>query len=201
MYRYPFNPSGTNTECMISEEDHRLTTYNDTSYFFLIPKYAPFFAESVKVYRGATQLVEGKDFNLILPYVSATRSAGKAIYAGLSLNILEAATITLSYSTLGGDWVQNTIDTWRKLAVLRYNPRHCYYDEVLNKPKEFPVVEHRVEHKDFAEFGAIINGMGDIARAIASSNTNSDIMEFLIRTRNNRYKDLDQRLKILEDNN
>jgi hypothetical protein len=198
MFTFPFNPSGTNEVCRITEEDHRLTVYNDTAYFFLIPKYAPFFANSVTVYRGGTQLLEGTDYNLIMPYVSATRATGKSIYAGLSLNLLEPATITINYSTIGGNWVQHTLDSWRKLAILRYNPRHCYYDEILNKPEAFPTIQHRVEHRDFAEFGAIINSMGDIATAIAESRTNSDMMEFLIQTRNNRYSDLDHRLRVLE---
>ena len=194
MYTYPFNPHGNNSTCNVVNEEHQLTRFNAQPYFFVIPKYAPFFACSINVTLNNVELVEGTDYNLIMPYVSATRSTGHPIYAGIAFNTNEGATAKISYMTLGGVWVNDTHDTWKILAEQTYNPRHVYYDQITSVPDIFPPTPHSVQHRDFNEFGTILTSMGHIAKAIAQKDTPSHIMDYLIDTRSNKFTMLEQQL-------
>lgn len=199
MYTYPFNPHGNNPECIIEREAHRLTAYNASSYYFVIPKYSPFHTCAIDVHDGdGNELVEGIDFNMIMPYVSATRACGKSIYAGLSFNTHANDTVYITYMTIGGRWVSDATDVWRNLAEQTYNPRLTYYDQITSVPGEFPPVPHSVQHRDFDEFGTILTEVGKISRAIERSQTSSHIMEYLIDTRSNKFNLLKQKQAELE---
>lgn len=199
MYTYNFNPHGTDPSCNIVSEAHQLTAYNASAYYFVIPKYAPFHACSIDVHDGdGNELVEGTDFNLIMPYVSATRACGKPIYAGISFNTHANMTVLISYMTIGGRWVSDSTDVWRNLAEQTYNPRLTYYDTITGVPGVFPPIEHSVQHRDFDEFGTILTEVGKIAQSIDRSQTNSHVMEYLIDTRSNKFSQLKQKQLELE---
>ena len=205
MHILPFDPHGVNPASTLQDEAHRLTAYNASDYYFVIPKYSPFHACNIDIHDSeGNELVEGTDFNFIMPYVSATRACGKAIYAGLSFNTHANTTVYITYGSIGGRWVSETTDVWRELAKQTYNPRLVYYDQITGVPGEFPPVPHSVEHRDFHEFGTILTAVGEISRAIRS-NDNSTIMEYLINTRSNKFSQLKQtqleleaRVKVLE---
>ena len=50
-YSYPLDITGTSSVNKVTSEVHTVTAVNNRNYHFLIPVFAPFFAESVKLYK------------------------------------------------------------------------------------------------------------------------------------------------------
>ena len=107
---YTFDPAGTSAANRITGEQHVITENNNSDYYFVVPKYAPFFLNSftaVRIVNGVTTpLVEGTDFYAALPYIGATRSIGVPVYGAISFSNLNITGIVqITYQTLGGEWV------------------------------------------------------------------------------------------------
>lgn len=144
---YMFDYTGTFQQNLVSGETHTLTEGNFRDFFYIIPKYAPFFTNNLTVIlnvdgtsRGLTKDV---DYYLALPFYGATRSIGLPVYAAIAFNSdITRGQISISYQTVGGDWVCNPDDVYTALASIAYNPRIVPYEQVTNLPTTFPPINH-----------------------------------------------------------
>lgn len=145
---YPFDPSGLSPVNLIPDEIHVLTEINDTTYRIIVPEFAPFYLDNFKlVHRDSTgvesELTVDVDYYFCLPYIGASRSIGKMVYGGVSINkILLNGTLKLTYQTLGGDWNADSGYVLERLAEYVYNPRTTIWDIVTNKQEIFPPINH-----------------------------------------------------------
>ena len=85
---YALDTTGALAANAITQEAHTVSAVASSDYNYLIPKFAPFFAGSLKVYLDEngvqTLLKEGVDYNLAAHFSSASEATAKPIYGAIS---------------------------------------------------------------------------------------------------------------------
>lgn len=171
---YPLDTTGLASTNRIVGEAHTLTEINSTTYRVIIPEFAPFYLDNfilkyTDTLGSVLVLNEGVDYNLALPYIGATRSIGKMLYGGITINtMLVDGTITIEYQTLGGDWTADSNFVLTKLAELVYNPRITSWDIVTNKLTLFPPINHSLAMDNVFGHEQLINAITQLSAMIVS---------------------------------
>ncbi len=172
---YPFDPTGTSVANKITNEQQILTAANFEDYHFVIPSFAPYFADGLivtiqEVGGPIRPLVEGLDYYCTLKFIAASRACAKPIYGSISMLDLQLAGIVrLTYQTLGGDWTQNNTKITEILADRLHNPRITAWDVVVDMPYSFPVIDHEWDLVDMVGMSDINSTLTDIAGALAQA--------------------------------
>ena len=188
---YPLDATGIAVSNLIPDEVHLLTEVNSTTYRILIPVFAPFYLDNlalnhVSLLGEITPLIADVDYYPCLPYIGATRSVGKMLYGGLTINTeLPNGVIKVTYQTLGGDWTADASLVLNTLAEIAYNPRTTIWDIVTNKPNQFPPINHD-QRLDYV-YGEqeLIDSIDALAVAIAKApNPDVGIIQHLTATGN-----------------
>lgn len=177
---YPFDTTGLASTNLIVDEVHTLTEINSNTYRIFIPVFAPFYLDNISLSHVdnlgvTTPLVENVDYTLCLPFIGGTRSIGKMMYGGITVNTeLINGVVKITYQTLGGPWTADASVVLETLAQLIYNPRVTIWDLVTSKPEEFPPIYHDQSldyvygHQDLI---TSINTVADTIAAQPSSST------------------------------
>lgn len=145
---YPLDTTGLSPGNRISNEVHTLTEINAAPYRILIPTFAPFYLDNLVLTHESTTgtittLIADSDYYLCLAYVGASRSTGKIVYGGITINEgLINGTLRLTYQTIGGDWTADAGYVRERIIEMMYNPRLTIWDLVTNKPNQFPPTQH-----------------------------------------------------------
>lgn len=175
-YRPVFDPTGTLAANLVSGEKHTLTAANGRDFHFIVPLMGPFFgypgAVSV-VYQPtvgpAKTMVEGVDYLLAFEFIGATRGCSKPVFGGISfINTKITGVITLAYRTLGGNWTISLPEINKILSDTIANPRVIAWEQVINNPATFPVIDHEWNLVDMVGASAIVTELSNIALAIAN---------------------------------
>lgn len=171
---YPFDTTGLSAANLVANEPHTLTEINASTYRILIPEFAPFYLDNLKLTHVAvngalTVLVPDVDYYVSLPFVGASRSIGKMVYGGLSINSrLIDGHIKVDYQALGGDWVADAQFVRERLAEMIYNPKTTIWDIVTNKTNEFPPINHDLNMDQTMGLDSLVAGMNSLVTAIAN---------------------------------
>lgn len=166
---YPFDPTGVKASNKVVGEQQVLTAANYRDFHFIVPTYGPFFADGLVVKFRALDnslrvLNEGVDYNVTHWFISASRACAKPVYGSISFMDLDlTGTVILDYQTLGGDWVQNANSISQILADELHNPRITAFDEVINMPYSFPVIDHEWDLVDLVGAKDVMAKMMEIA--------------------------------------
>lgn len=169
---YAFDPTGVLAANKIAGEQQVLTAANYRDFHFVVPTYGPFFADGAVVKFRALDnsvrtLTEGIDFYFTHWFISASRACAKPIYGSISLLDLElTGVVVLDYQTLGGDWLQNTAKITEILGDQLHNPRTTAFDQVIDMPYSFPVIDHPWDLADLTGATELVAQLNDIAVAI-----------------------------------
>lgn len=145
---YPLDTTGLASTNLVEAEIHTLTEINDFTHRIIIPTFAPFYLdnlviEHISALNIVTTLTKDTDYVVCLIYESASRSIGKMLYGGISINTeLLNGTLRVTYQTLGGDWTADAQYVLETIAESNYNPRITIWDIVTNKPNQFPPTNH-----------------------------------------------------------
>ena len=145
---YPLDTTGLSPGNLVSNEIHTLTEINTAPYRILIPTFAPFYLDNFTLTHisstgVSTNLIADSDFYLCLPYIGASRSIGKFVYGGITINdSIINGTIKVTYQTIGGDWTADAAYVRERLIEKVYNPRLTIWDIVTDKPDQFPPTAH-----------------------------------------------------------
>ncbi len=184
---YPFDTTGLALTNLIVDEIHTLTEVNDQNYRILIPEFAPFYLDNLQIKHtdlsGQTHiLTEGPDYTICLPYIGATRSIGKMLYGGITINRDDInGLIKVTYQTLGGDWTADRLMVLEALAEYVYNPRITVWDIVTNKPNQFPPINHDQSMNYIYGHQDLIDSINDLADQVAQGpNPSTGIVLHLI---------------------
>lgn len=173
---YPFDATGILQSNRILDEQHSVTENNFRNYYFIVPKFAPFFADNITVvhsYLGnVRQLVENVDYYCALMFVGATRAIGKPIYGAITLNNLgTSGVVSISYNTIGGTWNVDHLFVIEQIAEKAYNPRTVAWEHVVDTPTVFPPIPHAWELVDLVGQTEVVAALGDIEAAILKNAT------------------------------
>lgn len=174
---YPFDPSGILESNKIFSEQHATNESNFRDYYFIVPNFAPFFADTIVVnytYQGITrQLIKDIDYYCALMFVGATRSTGKPVYGAITLNNLNAiGIISLTYNTVGGSWNVDQQFVIEQIAEKAYNPRTVAWEHIVNAPSNFPPAPHQWDLVDLVGQTEVVEVLSHIETAILTNATN-----------------------------
>ena len=176
---YPIDYTGQLASNKVIGEQQILTAANFRDYHFIVPKLAPYFAETLKIsYRAISGevrlLTEGVDYYCTHWFISASRACSKPIYGSISfLDQQLAGVVTLEYQTLGGMWTQDQTKIAEILADRLHNPRITAWDVVTDMPVSFPPVDHAWDLADMVGMSDIAAKLDNIASAIITNQSSA----------------------------
>lgn len=172
---YPYDPTGTAITNLVVDERQVLTAINADPYRFFVPLFAPFYTHNLNIiYKDPltgveTTMVEGRDYNPIVPYMSASRALGKPIYAGICwINDNINGEVFITYQCLGGEYSADRNYVVNNIAEHNYNPRLCSWDQLTNIQCAFPPEEHPQDIDTFTGLRDLLTKCDEIRDAIAS---------------------------------
>jgi hypothetical protein len=169
---YPFDPTGQLLSNLITGEQQILTAANGVDFDFIVPTFAPYFADSlvitVKDANGVvTPLVNGIDYLNSHWFIAASRACSAQIYGSISImNLNLSGILTLQYQTVGGIWTIDTNSIATILSNATSNPRITSWDEVTNYPISFPSINHQWDLVDMVGMSDLVNGLQSVEDAI-----------------------------------
>ena len=103
-YTYPFDPYGTASTNLITNENQVLTPANGDNYHYIVPKWAPYFLASLKIYHAGSSryLVEGIDYYGSHWFHAASHLTELEVYGSITfVDTSLSGTVTLEYQTIG----------------------------------------------------------------------------------------------------
>lgn len=150
LVQYPFDPTGISKQNHV-EEIYDLTDTNRNEFNYIIPRYAPFYSNSVKIERLDTEdnqpLVLEKDHDYYLgghfgemePYVGGKQRIE-------SLILFDDRRITgrykVTYQTLGGSFILDATGYAAQIANYLVNPLQTPWAEIVGRPVNYPTKPH-----------------------------------------------------------
>lgn len=150
LVQYPFDPTGVSKQNHV-EEIYDLTDTNRNEFNYIIPRYAPFYSNSVKIERLDTEdnqpLVLEKDHDYYLgghfgemePYVGGKQRIE-------SLILFDDRRITgrykVTYQTLGGSFILDATGYAAQIANYLVNPLQTPWAEIVGRPVNYPAKPH-----------------------------------------------------------
>ena len=171
-FRYPLDPTGILASNKIVNERHVLTGSNSKHYYTIVPKLAPYFADSLVVEHTAPdgtvrRLALGVDYLNGYWFIGASRATAKPVYGGIViLDLRLRGGLTITYQTLGGEWVLDEQGMLAVLAEYEQSPIVIGWEQVANPPKAFPPEPHELELQDLIGQEDLVTAVDNIANAI-----------------------------------
>lgn len=181
---YPEDLNGTNPANLITNEPQTLQSPGPYDFYFIIPKAAPFFVDSLRVVNAATgqPYVEGTDYQIGHQFVEAMASIGRPIAGSIRfMRPTIVGQVLLTYRTLGGPWGFSDQDILRELANKLVNPLIRSWGDIAPLPYSFPPLPHNQKIDTLigsVQINASINRIADVLEATASGSTASHISNF-----------------------
>jgi hypothetical protein len=173
---FPFDPSGTSTANRITNEQHVITSQNFRDYHYVIPKFGPFFEANTVIkmqYPNATVriLTYGVDYYFSNQFLDASRACSKPLFGSISfLDTDTAGILSISYNTVGGIWNISADEITRILAEELRNPRITTWEQIVDLPQRFPVVDHEWDLVDMVGASGLVASIDLVRDAIIAVN-------------------------------
>ncbi len=171
-----FDPTGTLPANLVSNERHTITAANGRDFHFIVPIFGPFFG-----YPGALSivftplvgpprtLVEGIDYVKAFQFIGASRGCSKPVYGGISfLNNQLAGEMRIGYRSIGGNWTISLAAIQEILSNTLTNPRVTAWEQVIDSPATFPVIDHEWNLVDLVGASEIVAEIHNVSLAIAN---------------------------------
>lgn len=141
--------TGKSLQNRIEQELHSIQFGQDRP--FLIPRYAPFYREGLKVYNSQSGLVydEGKHYVLGHSYPEASEAIGRSVYGSIVfIDQSVAKLIKVDYQALGGQWGISEKKLAEELANRTLNPLTRTWGMISGQLEAFPPVDHDQDLSD-----------------------------------------------------
>ena len=179
--QYPFDPTGQATTNKVTETQS-IRSRGMFDHYYIVPRLGPFYADSVKLRlypqgantnnpAGGTPLEEGVHYNFGYHFAYASHTIGLPVYGAITFydRNLEGQ-LRMEYQTIGDDWVLDDKLYSELLLNIAYNPRIANWEQVVELPREFPVVNHSFNIDDFVGMTEVVDELDDIEKAILQKN-------------------------------
>ena len=169
---YPYDPTARATSNKIVNESITVIPPSQiTDYSYVVPRAAPFFAETLVVKDGtgvgARTLVENVDYWCVIDFLSASVGLTKRVSVGIALlDPNYSGTLYVSYQTLGGNYTMADYSVLEELIRERYVVKHVSYEQIINLPAGFSPEWHNHEVADMVGMGQVVTMLDNIKVAI-----------------------------------
>lgn len=180
-FLYEYDPTGILAANRIPDEPHTITPVNGSRYYVLMPRFAPFFRQNLRVYHAGSSrpLDEGVHYDLGFHYKAASLETQQPVYGCIVItDTTLAGVFKVTYQTLGGEFVLDDVEIDTILANIKNDPRTVKFDDIIGRPITFPPSDH-LHHSDD------LVGMEDVEKAIlacadsASENLSKALLSLL----------------------
>ncbi|MCO6704833.1 hypothetical protein [Streptomyces sp. CHB9.2] len=171
-YTYPFDPTGSATTNAVANERHVLSPPAWTDFYFIVPKYAPYFRDSLRVIHrpSGKLLVEGQDYHCTHYFHAASHGVARRVYGSITfLDKTLTGVAEISYQTIGGDWILDASADLTRLTNTQLNPRITTWEQVVDVPYQFPPIDHEWNLEDLKGVEAILPILEEMTEAIRES--------------------------------
>lgn len=181
---YAEDLTGTNPANLITNELQTLQVPGADDYYFIIPKAAPFFVDSLIVKNAQTGAVyvENDDYMYGHRFIEAMDSIGRPIAGSIRIMRRDiVGQVKLTYRTIGGQWGFNDAAILAELSNKQLNPLIRSWAQIHTLPALFPVLEHNQSVDDLIgskEINDALIRLGDIIEAGASGTSASHIADY-----------------------
>lgn len=181
---YPEDLYGTNPANLITNEPQTLQTPGPTDFYFIIPKAAPFFVDSLKVINAANgqPYVEGDDYQIGHLFVEAMDSIGRPIAGSIRfMRPTITGQVLLTYRTIGGPWGFSDQDILRELSNKQVNPLIRSWGDIAPLPYAFPPLPHDQRINTLIgskELNDSLKHIADVLEATAAGTTESHLVDY-----------------------
>lgn len=178
-YAYPYDPDGTNPDCIVQDEQHNLADFPN-EWRCVIPNFAPFFRKDFELRHADTDelLYEGTDYYLTHYYELASETNKMPIFGGIMINDLDLAgkIVFKFYRTLGDKYnMPVRVITEHLQEVDLPNPRNLDWEDVMRYSQAVPAIDVP-ENIDEAIVEDVITGALDrVNKALKEVNDRSEI--------------------------
>jgi hypothetical protein len=172
---YPFDPTGSLVSNLITGEQQQLVAQNFRNQHFIVPKAAPFFADTLSIQYQDTQgnvstLQEGVHYYVTHWFISASRACAMRVYGSITfIDTALAGIVSLTYQTVGGQWTIAAQQIATIMADVVDNPRITSWEEVSGTPYAFPPEAHAWDVNDMVGMDAVVTAIGTITTALQST--------------------------------
>ena len=191
--KYPFDPTGKLPDNKIIDEQHILTAKNNGDFQFIVPRLGPFFYDTFEVvYQEAgtgkeIKLVNEVDYYATHKFMAASKCCSLPIYGSITfLNRNIAGVVTITYQTIGGDWILDIRKIQEILGDRLNNPRVVSWDQVANYPAKFPALDHEIDLHNMVGMDAVTDGLHRIEYYLRTKS--SDGLATHLKDTNNPHK-------------
>lgn len=159
---YPFDPTGQAVSNRIPNEQVIILPPGDRLFHFTMLKFGPFFEEGLDLKlrdlnNNVIELTKGVDYYLSHKFMGASLSTMHPVYGSITFLRRDiVGTLIANYNTLGGIW---TIDSSKILEILSnttLNPRITTWEQVVDRPIDFPVIDHEWDLADMVGMKEIL---------------------------------------------
>ena len=168
-YAYPFDPTGTLATNKVINEAHAINPPEHSDYYFIVPLNAPFFQTNLKVqhHPSGRVLQEGVDFSLGYKFIQASLGVATPIYGAICIyDLTLSGSLEVTYQTLGGVWSISQEKASELLLDVIHNPRISSWEQVVERPHDFPVIDHEWHLDDMVGATEVVEALSDIEQAI-----------------------------------
>lgn len=172
---YPFDPTGLKVSNKVVGEQQILSSTNPTDAFFIVPKYAPYFGDSLivrlkdlaNVVRTLTPYADYYPSHLFL---DASFATAKPIFGSITfLDTSLSGIVTIEYQTVGDVWVQDDTKIAEILSDRLSNPRTTSWDLVANLPSAFPPIAHQYDLVDMKGLDSLVDSVNLLTQAVITT--------------------------------
>ncbi len=160
---------GTNPANLITNEVQTLQVPGSEDYYFIIPKAAPYFADSLKVFNAqtGTQYVENVDYLVGHYFIEAMNSIGRPICGSIRfMKRTIQGQVRLTYRTIGGQWGFSDTALLAELSNRQLNPLVRSWAQIDVLPALFPPLEHSQPVNSLVGSKEIIISLENLAAVI-----------------------------------
>lgn len=170
LLQYPFDRTGAAVTNRI-QEIYELTDENRNEFNYIIPRFAPFFADSIIVEKLDTEdgnpllLKKNQDYYLgghfgeIRPFIGQARVESLVIFDDRRIT----GRYRVTYQTLGGPFVLDATGYAEQIANYLVNPFQTTWGEVVGKPIEYPPVPHGHDASELVGIVDVVNAILELA--------------------------------------
>jgi len=168
--RFQLDPTGINPNNRITGEIHSLTAKDIRA---VALTYGPFFAKNIQVYDNNTGalLSRGIDYQLTELHQETSLKYGQEIISViLIINKNVSPEIRVNYNVLGGHFTNDSTAIANMYQAVINDNRPVQWENVLNKPLEYPPALHRHLLEDVYGFEAVVDAIERLRNAITLNN-------------------------------
>uniref|UniRef100_A0AAU7PEU6 Tail fiber protein n=1 Tax=Burkholderia phage vB_BgluM-SURPRISE13 TaxID=3159457 RepID=A0AAU7PEU6_9VIRU len=171
---YPVDYTGQAASNRIVDEQIVILPPGDRLFQFTMPQFAPFYEEghSLKlrdINNNVTPLVLGVDYYLSHKFMDASLATMHPIWGSISFLKPISGVLLATYQTLGGIWTIDSATITEILMNTTQNPRVTTWEQVVERPVDFPVIDHPWDLADMVGMSEIYTVLENFYEAYLAS--------------------------------